>query len=93
MWEKNIVVDRSKDRIRHRQSPTSTSNRCDCESQLMELFDNQISLITTIFLKNRDAIVWYKFMWSDAVQVAMREKRVWAGFFVDWRGIVRCYGR
>ncbi|PBK90089.1 hypothetical protein ARMGADRAFT_1166994 [Armillaria gallica] len=35
---------------------------------------------------NRDAIVWYKLMRSDAVQVAMRKKRVWVGFFVDWRG-------
>ena len=60
----------------------SESSLCDCENQLMELFDYQSFHITTKFLKNHDVIVWCtKLMRSDAdkrvnVEVAMREKGV-----------------
>ncbi|KAI0312601.1 hypothetical protein OF83DRAFT_1066919 [Amylostereum chailletii] len=58
----------------------SESSLRDCENQLMELFEYQSFNVITMFLKNREVVVWCtKLARSDAdervnVEVAMREK-------------------
>ncbi|KXN92593.1 Pre-mRNA-splicing factor brr2, partial [Leucoagaricus sp. SymC.cos] len=52
----------------------SESSFCDCENQLMELFDYQSQHIIQVFIKNRDAIVWCT---TDAELVAISSLPAW----------------